>query len=806
MTSATARATRTVRTWRGLAPRRRHQVERRLDLRLVAPVAVAWLATAFGGLLLDPGAAGAGSALTLAVAVLLVAPPGRTRSPDGSRRIVALALAMTSLLLLSCAAQGAIRSAGPVADLARSQAVVTMSGALTADPRLVASSGRRGGPVVVVRLHVTTVVGRGVRTLVQTPVLVIGPASAWGGLGWNDDVELVARLAPSEPGDDVVAVARPLGPPRVTGGPGPVLEAAATVRERNRVATDHVWTDARGLVPALVVGDTSRTPQDLTEAMLATGLSHLSAVSGTNVTLVVGAAVWVCGLLGVRRRWRPVVAVVVLAAFVTVARPEPSVIRAAVMGAVGLLALSTSRRRAGVPVLAGAVVALLVWDPWLARSYGFALSSVATLGLLVLVRPWGEVIAAGLPRRLARLGPVIAVPLAAQAVCAPLVVPLQGSVSVIAVVANLLAAPFVAPATIAGVTVAALAVVWPAAAAVIAWTAAAPAQAIAAVARRCAEAPIVAIPWGDSAWHAVALAVLTAAAVVTIPWAWHRGRTRPAVAAAVVLVAAGVAAPTRAISWPPPGWLLVACDVGQGDGLVVNSGPGRAVVVDTGPDPELIDGCLARLRIEAVDLVVLTHFHADHVDGLAGVLADRPVAEIRSSPVRDPPGEAEAVARLAATTGTRVGELRAGQHLDVGAVSADVWWPAREIDAGSVANNGSVVLTLHVGGVSFLLAGDIEREAAAAVLREVQRDPARWGTVDVLKVAHHGSGNRDDRLLDHVSGRIALISVGAGNDYAHPTPSTLTALESRGFAVHRTDLEGDLAVVSRDGEVAVVSP
>jgi competence protein ComEC len=339
----------------------------------------------------------------------------------------------------------------------------------------------------------------------------------------------------------------------------------------------------------------------------------------------------------------------------------------------------------------------------------------------------------------------------------------------------------------------------------VAWSAAAPAQAIAAVARRCAEAPVVAIPWGDSAGHAVALAALTAAAIVTIPWAWHRGRTRPSVAAAVLVVTLGLSAPTRPLAWPPPGWLLVACDVGQGDGLVVNSGPGRAVVVDAGPDPALISRCLQRLRIQAVDLVVLTHFHADHVEGLAGVLADWPVAEIRGSPVREPPDEAEAVGRLASARHTRVGELRAGQHLEVGAVAADVWWPAREIDAGSVANNGSVVLTLHVGGVSFLLAGDIEREAAAAVLREVQTDPRRWGQIDVLKVAHHGSGNRDDRLLDRVAGRLALISVGADNDYGHPTPSTLAALDARGFEVHRTDLEGDIAVVSREGEIVVES-
>ncbi|MCU1537805.1 MAG: ComEC/Rec2-related protein [Humibacillus sp.] len=777
-------------------------MERRLDVRLLVPVAVAWSVTGFFGLLADVSWAVTTGVAAVVASVLLL----RLGRPGGARRLVALCLAVTSLLLVSASAQRVIRGVGPVTDLASAGAAVTMTGRLTADPRPVRSPSARGDPLVVARVGVHTVVGRGVRAPVESPVLVVAPAATWGGLGWNDEVEVVARLSPAEPGDDVVAVARPLGPPRVVGAAGPLLDAAAAVRARFRDATDGVWTDARGLVPALVVGDTSRTPQDLTDAMLATGLSHVSAVSGTNVTLVLLTAVWGCGLVGVGRRWRPAVAATVLVCFVIVARPEPSVIRAAVMGGVGLLALSTSRARAGVPVLAGAVTVLLVWDPWLTRSYGFALSCVATLGLLVLARPWGETIGRGLPRRLRRLGPVLAVPLAAQAVCAPVVVPLQGSVSVIAVVANLLAAPFVAPATIGGVVVAALAVVWPAAAALAAWGAALPAQAIATVARRSAQAPVVSIPWGDSASAAVALAVITATVIATIPWLWHHGRSRPAVVAAVVIVVAGASAPTRILAWPPPGWLLVACDVGQGDGLVVNSGPGRAVVVDTGPDPGLMAACLDRLHVTAVDLVVLTHFHADHVDGLSGVLGHGPVAEIRGSPVREPAGEASAVDRLASADHVPTGELRAGQHLGVGAVSADVWWPAREIDAGSVPNNGSVVLTLRIDGVGFLLAGDIEREAAAAVVHEILLDPGRWGTVDVLKVAHHGSGNRDDRLLDHVTGRLALISVGEGNDYGHPTPSTLTALAHRGYEVHRTDLEGDLAVVRRDGVLRVVSP
>ena len=801
-TASVATTRRMVRTWHGLAPRRRLPTERRPDLRLLAPVAAAWLATAFVGLVVDVGVVVVAAVSALSAAVLLTA----VRPARHGRRLVALALAMSALLLVSAAAQRAIRTAGPLADLASAGAVVTLTGRLTADPRPLASSGQHGEPVVAVRIDVHTVVGRGLRGSVSTPVLVVGPSRTWGGLRWNDEVECVARMSPAAAGDDVVAVGRPLAEPRLVGEPGAVLDAAAHVRGRLRAATDHLWSDARGLVPALVVGDTSRTPPQLTEAMLATGLSHVSAVSGTNVTIVLGAAVLCCRLIGVRRRWRPVAALLVLAMFVTVARPEPSVVRAAVMGSVGLLALSTSRRRAGVPVLSGAVVALLVWDPWLARSFGFALSAVATLGLLVLVRPWGAVIAKGLPRRLAGLGPFLAVPLAAQAVCAPLVVPLQGSVSVIAVVANLLAAPFVAPATMAGVVVAGLALVWPALAELAAWVAAAPAQAIAEVARRCAEAPVVSIPWGESVWHAVGLAALTAAIVATLPWAWHRGRRRPAVAVALVILTVGVSAPTRVIAWPPPGWLLVACDVGQGDALVVNSGPGHAVLVDTGPDPRLVSTCLDRLRIETVDLLVLTHFHADHVDGLPGVLDGRQVLEIRASPVRDPTAEADEVRRLALARGIGVGELRAGQRLEVGAVTADVWWPARVIQAGSVPNNGSVVLTLRVAGVGFLLAGDIEREAAGAVVREVVLAPHRWGSVDVLKVAHHGSGNRDDRLLDHVSGRIALISVGRTNDYGHPTPSTLSALEARGFEVHRTDREGDLAVVRRENDVQVVTP
>lgn len=725
------------------------------------------------------------------------------------RRLAALTLAALALALVAVAGHRAVRSAGPVETLADERASVTLRARLAADARAVVGSAPEDAghqARVVVRVVASRVTARGLTTAVRTPLLVVGDGG-WAGLEWHDEVEFRARLGAAEPGDDVIAVASPRGPPQLLSRAGGVFSGAAWVRDRFRAATAHLPADARGLVPALVIGDTSRTPPDLTSAMLATGLSHLSAVSGSNVTLVLAASIGACGVLRVRRRHRPAVALGLLAAFVVLCRPEPSVVRAAVMGTVGLAGLSVSRRQVGIPALAGTVLLLLVWDPWLARSYGFALSSAATLGLLVLAQPWGRAIARCLPARMRGLGPVLAVPVAAQVVCAPLVAPLQGSVSVVAVVANLLAAPLVAPTTVLGVGVALLSTVWVGAAAVVSWAAALPAQGIAWVARTSAAIPWGSIAWSESAWAAVLLAALTVGVVLVAPWAWYRSRTWPLPALAVGTVTVAFLLPTNVVAWPPPGWVLVACDVGEGDGFVIANGPGRAVVVDTGTEPAVMDSCLRDLDVDVVDMVVLTHFHADHAGGLAGVLAGRRVGEIRVSTVKEPLGESRRVAELAAAAGVSVGELRAGDSWSVGQVSADVWWPGRRITEGSVPNNGSVVMTVRVRGLTVLMTGDLEQEAAAEVVRAARADSVRWGRVDVLKVAHHGSSNRDDRILDAVSGRVALISVGADNGYGHPAPAVLAALARYGFDTHRTDLEGALAVVlGPDGSPRVRSP
>jgi competence protein ComEC len=765
----------------------------RLDVRLLVPALVAWAVTATA--LSWPARR---SLLVAALLVLVGVVCWGLKRPRMRRWSTAAAAAClaTSLCLGALAAHLETRSAGLVPTLAAQRASAEIEAVVISDPKVIQAVGPRRAELVVVRLSVHVVVGRGQRSEPRTPVLVLGDED-WTRVRWHQTIRAKGRFGPAEPGDDVLAVFNPRGSPSVVSEPGMVARAAEHVRSGLRQAVDGLPADPRGLLPGLVIGDTSRTPPGLTDAMRDTGMTHLSAVSGSNVAVVLAAAMLVCGWCRIRRRWRPVVAGACLAGFVVLCRPEPSVLRAAVMGAIGLLGLSTSRRRMGLPALAAAVIVLLCVDPWLARSYGFALSTLATLGLLLFVRSWGAWFARFLPGRLHALGPVIAIPVAAQAMCAPVIVLLQGSVTVVGVLANLLAAPLVAPATVLGVLAALVALVSAPVAAGVAWLASIPTLGIAWIARACATVPMGQLPWPDGAAGAVLLAAVTLVLLFTGPWQVARIRCRPWLSAAGALLALACTWPTGSVGWPPPGWLLVMCDVGQGDGIVLASAPGHAVVVDTGPDPDAMGTCLRRLDVEVVDAVVLTHFHADHVDGLGAVLDGWPVGAVYVSPVDEPAGEARAVREQASEVGTPVHRAYAGDVLRWEGLRAAVLWPATELHTGSIPNNASVVLDVDLGGLRMLLLGDVEPEAARRVRLALEQEgrPARF---DVLKVAHHGSAKQDPALLQLAHAPVALISVGADNDYGHPAPSALTVLRDDHFTVFRTDRSGDIAV-SRAG-------
>jgi len=242
--------------------------------------------------------------------------------------------------------------------------------------------------------------------------------------------------------------------------------------------------------------------------------------------------------------------------------------------------------------------------------------------------------------------------------------------------------------------------------------------------------------------------------------------------------------------------------VGQGDATVLAAGDGTAVVVDAGPDPVLVDRCLTRLGITRIPLLVLTHFHADHVAGLPGVLRGRSVGAIETTGFEEPPDQAAAVRAQAAARHVPLISGVAGEHRRTGVLDWRVLWPPPEpVPPPDGPNDASIVLLVRSAGLTLLLLGDLEPPAQQELL--MSPDGAGLGPVDVLKVAHHGSAYQDPQLIRRVAPRLALVSCGRDNPYGHPAPRTVAALRDEGALVLRTDRDGAIAVVGEGKELSV---
>ncbi len=445
-------------------------------------------------------------------------------------------------------------AASPLAALAGEGAVVTVRLEITSDTRVVAG---QYGDLQVAQARARHVEGRGQAWELDAPVVLMAGAD-WPRLALGTSVETTARLVPGD--GDVAALLRPTGEPRVVAEPDVWWDAAAAVRRSVRTAVAGREGDARELVPALVVGDDGGLDPDLADDFRTTGLTHLLAVSGTNLTLIVGFLLITARWCGVRGRWLHVLAGVGIVGFVMTARAEPSVVRAAAMGTVALIGMGRNGRSRGVRGLGVAVLALLLLWPRLAVSAGFALSALATAGILLLAPVWRDALMRWTPRWVAE---AVSVPLAAQVACTPVVAGLSGQVSLVAVGANLLVAPAVAPATVLGLTGGLLGLVWTPFGVVVAAPAAWSAGWIITVARWGADVPTAAVDWGTGLVPLLVLSLLCVAAVPLAPLVLRHPVTTLACTGLLVVVML-VRPPSP--GWPPPGWVLAVCDVGQGTG------------------------------------------------------------------------------------------------------------------------------------------------------------------------------------------------------------------------------------------------
>ncbi|WP_417562622.1 ComEC/Rec2 family competence protein [Microbacterium sp.] len=754
--------------------------------------------------------------------------------PDAASA-AALALWACALVLTACTARHAVRSrTTPAAPHPRGRAgtawaiaAVTVAIAAAAASSVALALPQRdaaahlavsGGRAVTVH---ATVVGKAQRTAtgdlmydavahrvdigtaahpVDVPISVRDAGTGSGSgpdIGSEIDVQGTASVA--QPDHRAVLVVRAAHGVTVTRAATGVVAASAGMRHALAQAVRGLPEPGAGLIPGLAVGDTGGVSAQLDAQMKASSLSHLTAVSGANCAIVVGLAFGAAALCGARRGVRVTAGLAALGGFVLLVTPEPSVVRAAAMAAIAMLGVLLGRRGAGLSLLCGAVAACVVADPWLAVSMGFALSVVATAALLVLAAPLARGMTRHLPRALAL---ALAVPLAAQLACGPLLIMINPTVPLYGVVANLLAAPAAPVATILGLAACVAAPIPALASGLVALTWL-PAAWIAATAATSVDLPASAVPWLEGWPGAVALTIVGGAIALVLlpvgPARWHRtARVASALLLAVVVgVGAGTAA-LRAVAGPltlPGAWAIAACDVGQGDAILVRS-HGAVALIDTGPRPDLLRACLDRFGIARVDLLVLTHYDLDHSGGVDAVVGR--VGTVLHGPVVSP-ADGRTLDTLV-RAGAQAVDAWAGMSGMLGAATWTVVWPREGDRMFTGGNEASVVLDVRGGGVpASLYLGDMDATSQRALLASgALRSPYA-----VVKVAHHGSADQSPELYRAMGGAVALVSVGVDNDYGHPRAETLAFLRADGYAIARTDTEGVVTVSSTAEAVGV---
>ncbi len=576
------------------------------------------------------------------------------------------------------------------------------------------------------------------------------------------------------------------------------------------------------LARGFVLGEDDRIDAATVEDFRRSGLSHLLAVSGQNVALLALLAMPLLAALGMPLRTRLVWIVAAIAVYVPLVGGEPSIVRAGVMGALTLLATLAGRRASRLYALAIAAIVTLAIDPRIGADVGWQLSFAAVLGILAIARPLRTAIASRLGSGGLRgaLAEGVAVTVAATLATAPLIAFHFGELSTVSLLANLLALPAVAPAMWLGM-LSSIGAQVPGFPAAIPNGIAAPLLAyIAQVAAWCGHPGWACLDLRLGLGGMVACYGFLGAAATAGPWllrrralasarrakvphaarrnalrlqwgekTFHlRGSRRVAGAVIVGLVA-------LVLAWlpglggadgaaPVSGLRISVLDIGQGDAILLQPAGAPSVLIDGGPPGDDLATKLDDAGVDSLGLAVLTHEESDHAGGIRELLGRHfPIGRLLYARLgRRLRGQAEAA-------GASPVRIAAGDTVSSGRLRLSVLWPPSELLgeplAGADPNSQAVVLLARWRGFSMLLTADAEAG-------EVPIEP---GPVDVLKIAHHGSEDAGlDGLLDRVSPRLAVVSVGAGNSYGHPAPGTLAELARHGVQTLRTDRHGTIGL------------
>jgi competence protein ComEC len=592
---------------------------------------------------------------------------------------------------------------------------------------------------------------------------------------------------------------------RLTGGrrrgPAAVIDR---IRDRAELALGSGTPEAQAeLLRGFVLGEDDRIEAATVDDFKRSGLAHLLAVSGENVMLLALLAVPLLALAGVPLRARLLCVLALIAIYVPVTGAGPSIQRAGVMGAAGVVAALAGRPRSRWYAILLAAFATLAINPRASGDAGWQLSFAAVIGILLWAGPIRDLLL-GRPGDHGERGPVgwrrglaegAAVTIAATLSTAPLMAHHFEAVSIASVPANLLVLPAVAPLMWLGM-LAALAGQVP-------WL---PVQPLTGLAGLLAAYVAQVAHWlGSPGWARAsvslpgpegvlaAYALLALALRILLAWGRRRSglakppaRIKPLVAAvalgACVLVPIGPRSSGGTPAGPAGGLRIVVLDVGQGDAILLEPAGGAPLLVDGGPPGDQLRHQLEGEGVSGLAAAIVTHDQSDHVGGIDELLGSFPIHRLLyGERGRD-------FLRAARAAGVRARSIAEGSEIDSGSLRIEVLWPPRPILEGarpSDPNQAALVLLARWRGFRMLLTADAEAEA-------VPIDP---GPIDVLKVAHHGSDDAGlEALLDRSVPRLAVISVGADNSYGHPTAGTLATLAEHQVPTLRTDEVGDVTI------------
>jgi len=558
-----------------------------------------------------------------------------------------------------------------------------------------------------------------------------------------------------------------------------------------------------GVARALLLGEGNAVDADLNDAIRSSGVSHILAVSGMHVTVLAGALVWLLQSLWLRsplalwweaRRAASALGVLLAPLVAAFAGGAPSAWRAAVMSALSYGLVAIGRRPDALAVCGASALISMLMEPHDALHPGFVLSVLATSALLTLTQAQSGWI--GTLKESART----------WIATAPFLSVTFGTLQVVSVAANVVLTP-VAAALIPLVAAHALVGLWaPPLVALSARFFETASGAFVVGAKVASDFdPHLVLP-GPSSFEALAL---SAVAVVWLT----RVTLRTRLLVCAVAVAACVVEEVR-LRHPldPSEARFTFLDVGQGDSTLIEAGNGQHALIDAGgailggPDPgaRSVLPLLRSLRVDTLDIVMLSHPHPDHYGGLSAVLENLHVRELWDTGqacAEDKGGEACKLLEAARKRGTRVLGPRelCGHARALGPLVLRVLAPCPGFDEGFGANDNSFVMRVEHGKRRLLFTGDVEHEGEAELLAHGVDLRA-----DVLKIGHHGSKTSTTLpFLERVAPWLAVVSAGRGNRFGHPHPDVTARLLAHVPQVLRVDEVGGVRVRS-DGMTLTV--